>query len=222
MREAFQYFDKTFLINLDRRPDRLSRCQEMFKSFGIADLIERFPAIVPDEFDKIPSTHDTEKIKVPLYGCLLSHISIIKMAKSNKWKSVMVLEDDVEFINTDSINLSVSQLKKRDWGLFYLGTNLHCQLERADNNLLKLKKGFATHAIAYHERFYDYYLDNFNKELIPIIDVWLAENGQERFPCFCTYPITAVQVSNHSDIHNAFADYSWMETKFKEHTINIK
>lgn len=222
MRKAFEYFDKVFLINLDKRTDRLSRCMDLFTSNGVSDLVERFPGIVPDPSDDIPYTPDTEKIKVPLYGCLLSHVNIIRKAKENGWKSVLVFEDDVEFLNTEIIDQSVDQLSKRDWSLFYLGSNTHTPLEKVDTNLLRLKFGYATHAVAYHESFYDSFLDQFNKKMIGIIDVWLADFGQENFPSFCTYPITAVQISNYSDIHNAFADYSWMENKFKENTKHIQ
>lgn len=221
MRKGLEFFDKIYLINLDRRVDRLNRCNEMFNKFGVLDLIERFPAIEPNPLEYIPSTPDTEKIKIPLYGCLLSHIAIIKKAKNEGLKSVLVLEDDVDFINTEFIDRAVDQLSKRNWALFYLGANLHTPLERCDDNILKLKNGYATHAIAYNEIFYDYYLGAFERREIDIIDVWLSRNGQENFDCFCTYPITAVQVSNHSDIHNSFADYSWMEKKFIENTKNI-
>ncbi len=214
-------FDGVYLINLDKRRDRLERCLDIFRKNNVEDLVERFSGIIPNPSDDIPFTPDTEKIKVPLYGCLLSHIEIIKEAKRKKLRSILILEDDVEFINIDKIDSSIEQLFKKDWSLFYLGTNLHIPLERCDENLLILKKGFATHAIAYHENFYDFYLEAFQKREIKIIDVWLAEQGQENFNCYCSYPITAVQVSNHSDIHDAFADYSWMEKKFIEHTKNI-
>jgi len=132
-----------------------------------------------------------------------------------------VLEDDVDFINIDSIDRSVDQLKNRDWSLFYLGANTHVPLNKEDENLLVLKKGFATHAVAYHESFYDYFIENFERRNIPIIDVWLSDYGQENFKSYCTFPITAVQASNHSDIHDAFADYSWMEGKFKDNTKHL-
>jgi GR25 family glycosyltransferase involved in LPS biosynthesis len=221
MRQAFEYFDKVFLINLDKRIDRLDRCKEIFKNNNVLDLVERFSAIVPDPNDYIPFTKETEKIKIPLYGCLLSHINIIKKAKSEGLKSILVLEDDVEFINIDYINKAVDQLKNKNWDLFYLGANTHKPLEREDDNLLILKKGYATHAIAYHESFYDFFLENFEKRKIEIIDVWLSDYGQENFKSYCTFPITAVQFSNYSDIHNAFADYSWMENKFKVNTNHL-
>lgn len=221
MRKAFEYFDKVFLINLDKRKDRLDRCNGIFEQNNVRDLVERFPGIVPDPSDDIPYTKDTEKIKIPLYGCLLSHINIIKRAKAEGLKSVLVLEDDVDFINIDYIDRSVEQLKNKEWSLFYLGANTHVPLNKEDENLLVLKKGFATHAVAYHESFYDYFIQNFEQRNIQIIDVWLSDYGQENFKSYCTFPITAVQVSNHSDIHDAFADYSWMEGKFKDNTKHL-
>lgn len=221
MRKAFEYFDKVFLINLDKRKDRLDRCNGIFEQNNVRNLVERFPGIVPDPSDDIPYTKDTEKIKIPLYGCLLSHINIIKRAKAEGLKSVLVLEDDVDFINIDYIDKSVEQLKNKEWSLFYLGANTHVPLNKEDENLLVLKKGFATHAVAYHESFYDYFIQNFEQRNIQIIDVWLSDYGQENFKSYCTFPITAVQVSNHSDIHDAFADYSWMEGKFKDNTKHL-
>ena len=221
MRKAFEYFDKVFLINLDKRNDRLDRCNGIFEQNNVKDLVERFSGIVPDPSDDIPFTKDTEKIKVPLYGCLLSHVNIIKRAKAEGLKSILVLEDDVDFINVDYIDKSVEQLKNKEWSLFYLGANTHVPLNKVDENLLVLKKGYATHAVAYHESFYDYFIENFERRNIHIIDVWLSDYGQENFKSYCTFPITAVQVSNHSDIHDAFADYSWMEGKFKDNTKHL-
>jgi hypothetical protein len=221
MREAFSYFDKIFVINLDKRKDRLERCNQLFAKHNITDLVERFPGIVPDPSEDIPYTRETEKIKVPVYGCILSHLNIIKRAKAEGLKSVLVLEDDVDFINIDCIDKAIDQLKRRDWSLFYLGSNTHTPLQKADENLVTLKKGYATHAIAYHETFYDFFIESFNRKMIKILDVWLSDYGQEHFKSYCTFPITAVQVSNHSDIHNAFADYSWMEGKFKENTKHL-
>lgn len=221
MRKAFEYFNKVFLINLDKRKDRLDRCNDIFEQNNVRDLVERFPGIVPDSSGDIPFTKDTEKIKVPLYGCLLSHVNIIKRAKEEGLKSILVLEDDVDFINVDYIDKSVEQLKNKEWSLFYLGANTHVPLNKVDENLLVLKKGYATHAVAYHESFYDYFIENFERRNIHIIDVWLSDYGQENFKSYCTFPITAVQISNHSDIHDAFADYSWMENKFKENTKHL-
>ncbi len=221
MRDALSYFDKIFVINLDKRKDRLERCNQLFAKHNISDLVERFPGIVPDPSEDIPYTRETEKIKIPVYGCILSHLNIIKRAKAEGLKSVLVLEDDVDFINIDCIDKAIDQLKRREWSLFYLGSNTHTPLQKEDENLVKLRMGYSTHAIAYHESFYDFFIESFNRKMIKILDVWLSDYGQEHFRAYCANPIAAIQVNSYSDIQNTFADYSWMEGKFKQNTKHI-
>ena len=144
------------------------------------------------------------------------------MAKANGWKSVLVLEDDVEFINHAYIDVAIEQLQDREWNLFYLGNNTHTPLNKVNENLLELKEGFATHAVAYHERFYDKIINAYDKKEIEIIDVWLSEHGQAKGNCYCSYPITAIQENSFSDIHNQVIDYSWMITKFETNTQHLK
>tara|TARA_R100001163_G_scaffold63656_1_gene56063 strand:+ start:94 stop:792 length:699 start_codon:yes stop_codon:yes gene_type:complete len=228
MRKGFEYFDKVFVINLDIRKDRLKRRYEFFESQGISDLVERYAATRPNEkeyqdyiADGKINIHTGKPISIGEYGCISSHLNIIKMAKKNNWESVLVLEDDVEFINTTFIDDAVEQLKSKEWNLFYLGSNTHEPLQKESNNLLRLKKGYATHALAYHKRFYDQIINAFDKKEINVIDVWLAENAQDKLNCYCSYPITAIQENDFSDIHNAEIDYSWMIGKFEENTKHI-
>lgn len=228
MRKGFEYFSKIFLINLDTRKDRLERRYAFFKSQGVDDLVERYGAKRPNEeeyknyiLDGKIDPHLGIPISIGQYGCISSHINIIKMAKKNNWESVLVLEDDVEFLNTTFIDDAVEQLKFKDWNLFYLGSNTHEPLQKESNNLLRIKKGYATHAIAYHKRFYDQIINAFDRKEINVIDVWLSDNGQDKLDCYCSYPITAIQENDFSDIADTEIDYTWMITKFEENTKHI-
>ena len=53
MKKGFEYFDKVFLINLDKRPDRLEARYKAFKEYGVDNIVERFRAVPPPqkEFD---------------------------------------------------------------------------------------------------------------------------------------------------------------------------
>ena len=97
MKDSFKLFDKVLLINLDKRTDRLKHAFDMYVKNDVVDLIERFPAIRPDNGDG-------------RLGCILSHLEIIKKAKSLGWKSILVLEDDALFLNTNIIDFSINQL----------------------------------------------------------------------------------------------------------------
>jgi len=222
MKKGFKQFDKVFLINLDKRSDRLDARYKVFKEYGVDNLVERYRAVPPPINEFNDYINDGKKIKLGEYGCISSHVNIIKMAKANKWKSVLVLEDDVEFINHEYIDSAIDQLQGKEWDLFYLGNNTHTPLSKADKNLLNLKEGYATHAVAYHERFYDQIISAFDKKEIEIIDVWLSEVGQAKGNSYCSYPITAIQENSFSDIHNQVIDYSWMISKFKINTQHLK
>jgi len=70
-----------FYINLDRRTDRRA---DMEREFGKMNLtVERFPAV-----EYIP----------PTIGCNLSHIEVLKLARQRGYESVMIFEDDFQFI----------------------------------------------------------------------------------------------------------------------------
>ena len=115
-----KYFDKIYCINLDTRIDRWQECLSEFKKIGIENDVERFSAI---------------KMSPGIAGCTKSHYEIIKTAKENKYKNVLVLEDDVSFTEEffyDVLEKAFSQMKKQnlDYEMFYLGGNL-----QEDNNI---------------------------------------------------------------------------------------
>ena len=96
MKELISKFvDMAFCINLDRRPDRWATFSERMEQMGLE--VHRFsavdglalpPGVVPD----FPGLH------VPMgpgaYASLLSHLSVIRLAKSMGLKGVWIWEDD--------------------------------------------------------------------------------------------------------------------------------
>jgi glycosyl transferase family 25 len=73
--------NKVIYINLDRRTDRKENIENELKRMGLE--FERFTAI---------------ENKPEMLGCCKSHIEVLKMARKNNWKNVLILEDDFEFI----------------------------------------------------------------------------------------------------------------------------
>jgi hypothetical protein len=206
--EAFKYFDAIYLINLDSRPDRLVRVMSSFDALGIVDRVQRFPGIIPEGGSGA-------------YGCLMSHVAIIKKAKELRLKNVLVFEDDVQLLNIESISPAISQLSSQPWALYYLGYNSHAPLTQATPNLLKLTKCYAAHAIAYNSIIFDLILSEFEKNKINIIDVWLADNIQSKFKCFGNYPIGAIQIPSYSDIEKRQVNYEFIMNRFIENTKHL-
>ena len=91
---------KTFVINLDKRKDRLNTINIPFKW-------ERFAA-----FEGSPG----------YVGCLQSHRTVLRQAFDNKLESTLIFEDDVELC--DDFELKFNDIMKKlpnDWDLLYLG-----------------------------------------------------------------------------------------------------
>jgi hypothetical protein len=208
IKDSLLYFDKIFLINLDSRPDRLEKVMIQLRELGVEELIERFSAISPPNGDG-------------RLGCLLSHIEIIKISKSLNLKNVLVLEDDVFFINVDTIIESVNQLKNRNWALFYIGYNSHVPLHKVDKNLLKIEKCYSAHAVAYNSIIFDHVINDFKNNKIKIIDVWLSQNIQTNYDCVGCYPIAAIQSQGYSDIEKVETNYEFIMTRFLENTKHL-
>lgn len=88
--------DHIFLINLDKREDRLAEFMGEIEKVNLdTDKFERFPAIYrPD---------------LPSLGCTLSHLEVIKIAKERGYQNILIFEDDFTFlVNKHEFNSRLS------------------------------------------------------------------------------------------------------------------
>lgn len=76
--------DKIFYINLNKRKDRREEIENELNNFGLN--YERFEAIETPGFG--------------IYGCGLSHMNVLKIAKERNYKNILILEDDFVFTVT--------------------------------------------------------------------------------------------------------------------------
>jgi GR25 family glycosyltransferase involved in LPS biosynthesis len=218
MEKLINSFDKIFIINLDSRVDRLNDSLNILNQYNIENKYERFSAITPPPDFMEYNDNKGRKISKGAYGLILSLYEIIKLSKEKKYKSILVLEDDFLFKNEEYSDLILTQLNNLKWDVFYFGANLHEKLTPIDKNIYKIKHGYATHAVAYSENFYDYFLSNFNNNNIKILDVWLSDYAQNELNCFCSWPILSIQRPSYSDIENKFTNYDWMEKNYNKNT----
>jgi glycosyl transferase family 25 len=77
-----KYIDKVVYINLEHRTDRREHIENTLNNFCIP--FERFNAI--------------RTKGVGFIGCARSHLEVLKMARRNNYKNVLILEDDFTFI----------------------------------------------------------------------------------------------------------------------------
>jgi len=199
-KNTFKFFDKIYCLNLDRRTDRWEDAKKEFDSIGILEQVKRFSAI-----EKNPGW----------MGCRDSHIAIVEDAKSNNYKNVLVLEDDVKFINNTckSLNKSMQELKKYEWYLFYLGATLPpkgIHPVQINDTLYQLGSALTTHAICYNNNVYDIFLNLVKNSMHDPVDVFLNQIIS-KYPSLICNPIVATQRESFSDIENKITSYEQIE-----------
>ena len=144
-----------FVVNLERRPDRLEHIQKEMDYMGWD--YELFKAVDLNNHG----------------GCTLSHTEIIKIAKERGYDSVMVIEDDCTFLpySKDLINKIETESDDFDFGIINLGPTLNRPVNRSKEQPLFLditnlppkkeyERGiFATNIMIYHKSIYDNVLE---------------------------------------------------------------
>ena len=128
--EIFNFYMKTFVVNLDRRPDRW----ETFQRHDEPKFLnyKRFSAI---DGTKLESTSQLSQIfdnndynmRKGMVGCAMSHIKLyIELLKDNEADGYCILEDDIEFVPDfkDKLIFCIQELEKTNWDMFYLGHHL--------------------------------------------------------------------------------------------------
>ena len=111
-------FDRTFVINLDRRPDRWN------------EFLQRFPADWPFAEPERWSAVDGSLCDIPAWfhggagawGCLQTHLDIWRLQVQSRWDAVLVLEDDAVFSKSSVGTMQhTMEIVPDDWEQVYFG-----------------------------------------------------------------------------------------------------
>lgn len=192
-----EYFDKIFIINLDSRLDKWIHMERVMEKNNIKNY-ERFSGIVPTDediikygFDLSPNfdmSYDKETYNRGSLGCLLSHVSVVRIAKERGYKNVVILEDDMYFVEDWERKLkdTMIELEKVEWDMFYLYFSpIMPQIYSGKFNDILNRSIRIISAAAYvvNESIYDIILDNainYKRE----IDVFYMDYIQINYECY--------------------------------------
>lgn len=117
-----------YVINLDRRPERLAHFMKEFNAKGLRP--NRVKAVdgqnlLYSTVKKISGPY-APKMRPGQYGCLLSHLAIYKDAYERGFSRIWILEDDTIIrLDMDVIPSLLSSLTTidPDWDIFYTDTD---------------------------------------------------------------------------------------------------
>lgn len=205
-------FDHVYLINLDRRTDRLSESIKECKKINLT--FERFSAIDGREHNLIIQEYPGYKQNAwnaGALGLLETTIKIIKDAKSNNYKSILILEDDILF--HPQINDIVAEFfceVPATWEMIQFGSQ-HIKTPKSIGRRFAILRGaYCLHCYAVNSNVYDLYLELLerrNKQ----IDWITAFDIHPRNNSYCISPNFAYQRANFSDIANTDVNYTFLK-----------
>jgi len=195
--------EKIIYINLNKRTDRRVEIESELDGFELQ--YERFEAI-----EREPG----------ILGCLISHLSVLEIAKERGYKNILILEDDFQFLT--SKETFEEELKKLfdseiDFDVCFLETGIYESEEVENCNFLR-RVIRSTSAPAYIVN-YHYYdeLINLYKWALPLLENtgyhWLYANDkcweplQKRDNWFYFNKRIGKQRPGYSDNSKSYVDY---------------
>lgn len=194
--------DHILYINLDHRKDRKNHVENEFK-----------------KLDLQPSRFNACKMKNGAAGCSLSHLKCLEKAKINDWDQVMIVEDDITFLDPQLLKKQLNTFMKRhqDWDVVLLGGNNISPFQPIDECCIKVRHCQTTTGYIVKKHYYDKLIQNIKKGLnyllrepekhflYAIDKYWLQLQKIDKW--YLIVPLSVVQQPGYSDIENKNTNY---------------
>jgi len=196
-----------FYINLESRPDRKQYVEEELKKIDIQ--AERFNAI---------------KLTNGALGCSISHLKCLEMAKANKWSHLLVVEDDIKFLDPYLFKTQINKFLSthNSWDVVLIGGNNIPPYEKIDDTCIKVSSCQTTTGYLVNGHYFDTLIENFrdgirlliqnpSQPILYAIDkYWFRLQKSDNW--FLIIPLTVTQREDYSDIEKRPTNYTRVMT----------
>lgn len=190
-----------FYINLDSRVDRRTQFEHEMEVMGYS--AERFPAI-----QRSPGT----------LGCTQSHLEVLKLARSRNYPSVIIFEDDFQFLVSREEFDTILHKLPDEYDVAMLSYNL-IHGEPYNETFGRALDVHTASGYIVHSRFYEQLIDTLQEGLTlferePYAH-WLYINDQywKRLQPNSTWLYSLVRIGkqreSYSDLRQEFIDYGF-------------
>jgi len=206
--------DRIFIINLAERTDKYAKMVSQMEKLGITNY-ERFDAIKPVIADVLTNPCLTmllsktwAGVAMGVVGCKLSHIEVIKLAKKREYKSILVLEDDANFLSVFSENLETIQKEINtlsDWDMLYLGANHRFTGNPVTGHIKRVRHAYTTSSYIIRQKIYDDVINTAPRYIMEI-DNFYVRYIQNNYMVFAVNPNLIEQAPDVSDISGNYSD----------------
>jgi len=198
----------TLYINLETRTDRRTHVEQQLKSIGIENA-QRFNAIRPKSGDGA-------------IGCSLSHLKCVEYAKNQGWEHVLIVEDDIWFIEPERFASQLTNFfsNNLDWDVVLVAGNNVPPYRPVNENCVQVTRCQTTTGYIVQSHYYDTLIDNFKTGIGKLLRE--PKNGffyaidkywfhlQQKDKWFLIVPLTVTQREDYSDIEQKRTNYTNM------------
>lgn len=227
------YFDHIYLLNLDRRPDRLDAMSKDFKRNHLFNW-SKWTALDGKQSPHYEEWQNYRKQRLTMkerllyqrkaigsagsWAILKSMYNMIKDAMENKYKTILVFQDDLLFHkNFIQEFLKLPETVPSNWKLLYLGATQHnwSQVEMRNKYYFPMGTADGAYAVAIHHSIFQEILDEIVKFDMPF-DSGTLKTIQKRYgrQCIIMHPHLVIADIRDSDLRNS-RDLQMFSSKFK-------
>lgn len=193
-----------YYINLAHRTDRDMHVQAQFKTIGIK--ASRFNAI---------------RTLNGAIGCSLSHLNVLVQAKRLNLSHVMIVEDDIVFLEPTLIRKSFDACinkYKNEWDVILLGGNNTAKVAEVEPFSVRVNKCQTTTGYIVNGHYIDVLIQNIKMGVSRLIEspnmgiyfaidkFWFHLQRTGRW--YLIMPLSVTQCVGHSDIENRTTNYT--------------
>lgn len=202
--QSLEDIQNTFYINLSHRIDRKEHVEQELNKIGILN-VNRFEAI------------NNENGAI---GCSMSHLKILQNAISNKLGHVLIIEDDITFLEPEVFKKQFRkfmELHGKQWDVVLFAGNNMPPYETIDNTCVKVTRCQTTTGYLVNGHYLRILADNIKRGLTHLIrnptehsiyaidKYWFVLQGLGRW--YLITPLTVIQREDYSDIENKITNY---------------
>jgi len=195
-----------FYINLVHRKDRKEHVENELEKIGIKAT--RFNAI---------------KMTNGAIGCSMSHLKLLEDAKKNNLKHILIVEDDIKFLDVDVFKTQINKfLEKHEnkWDVILLAGNNMPPYEKIDDTCVKVSRCQTTTGYLVNGHYINVLAANVKMGLTNLLNkpdekskyaidkFWFVLQNSSKW--YLITPLTVVQREDYSDIEQKVINYQKM------------
>jgi GR25 family glycosyltransferase involved in LPS biosynthesis len=195
------FFDKIFIINLERRPDRLEK------------VISNLDRINLSKYEIFTAVDGYSIGQTGWEGLRQTYIKIFNIIKNSGCNNFLLIEDDCEFNDNfqEEVEIYLREIPS-DYDLIYFGGNHFSKpehrFEKINSHVIRTYSTVTTHCIGFSTKNFGIIYDKITNEK-DHVDLILAKL-QNELNTYSSIKNLTTQTPSHSDIENRFVNYDYV------------